>query len=485
MATIFDLVKAQELVSYFETLDKDRAPYLGEELFPADKKLGLSLKWIKGSAGLPVVLKPSAFDTAAIPRPRIGFDSVQAEMPFFKESLYIDEELRQELNKVLETGNQAYIDAVLGRVFNDTIRLIEGAGAQRERMRMMLLTTGAIAIAANGQAFTYDYGMPSDNKVDAAAKWSAATSNIIEDIRTLQDHIENEPIPVSLADLAVPETIPVMLGDHMSSSIRREVHNDPIPFEILLPGMFAQFPGYPEGDGNWISNMGIVDGQLRVQTIQDMSSRFGGIGVALSLVRSDGEIIHPSETLWGRAWEDHMPLPFMEASREINVSGEFRMAPYSISEYIFDVDLDNLDDYQLMFFGSVVMGVEGRWEVSVNTSDTANQIITIMDDILIMGHTVEFITLNPIGMQVRGRFDNDTNIWGGGSGEYGEFVAYVETSDGNILLKSSGRGYINALSDRYDSEPLGGYFDWSWQTESPLDISTVTAIIIEGVRIPV
>jgi len=305
------------------------------------------------------------------------------------------------------------------------------------------------------------------------------------EITFAQDHIENEPIPVSLADLAVPETILVMLGDHMSSSIRREVHQDPIQFEILLPGMFAQFPGYPEGDGNWISNMGIVDGQLRVQTIQDMSSRFGGIGVALSLVRSDGEIIHPSETLWGRAWEDHMPLPFMEASREINVSGEFRMAPYSISEYIFDVDLDNLDDYQLMFFGSVVTGVEGHWEVSVNTSDTANQIITIMDDILIMGHTVEFITLNPIGMQVRGRFDNDTNIWGGGSGEHGEFIAYVETSDGNVLLKSSGRGYVNAFSDRYDSEPLGGYFDWSWQTESPLDISTVTAIIIEGVRIPV
>ena len=124
MPTIFDFVNATEMVSYWETLTKDRPPYLGETLFPAQKKLGLDLKWIKGSAGLPVVLKPSAFDAGAVPRPRIGFDRLTAEMPFFKESLYIDEELRQQLNMVLETGNQAYIDAVLNRIFNDNTVLV-------------------------------------------------------------------------------------------------------------------------------------------------------------------------------------------------------------------------------------------------------------------------------------------------------------------------------------------------------------------------
>lgn len=141
MPTIFDFVNATEMVSYWETLTKDRAPYLGETLFPSQKKLGLDLKWIKGSAGLPVVLKPSAFDAGAVPRARIGFDRLSAEMPFFKESLYIDEELRQQLNMVLETGNTAYIDAVLNRIFNDNTVLLEGAAARREQMRMMALTT--------------------------------------------------------------------------------------------------------------------------------------------------------------------------------------------------------------------------------------------------------------------------------------------------------------------------------------------------------
>ena len=122
--TIFDLMQAQELVAYWEELVQDEAPYPCEELFPADKKRGLDLKWIKGARGLPIVLKTSAFDAAAIPRPRIGFSAMQAQMPYFKESTYIDEELRQELNLVLETGNSAYIDAVMNRVFDDETRLL-------------------------------------------------------------------------------------------------------------------------------------------------------------------------------------------------------------------------------------------------------------------------------------------------------------------------------------------------------------------------
>ena len=192
MPTIFDFVNATEMVSYWETLTKDRQPYLGETLFPAEKKLGLDLKWIKGSAGLPVVLKPSAFDSGAIPRPRIGFDRLSAEMPFFKESLYIDEELRQQLNMVLETGNTAYIDAVLNRIFNDNTVLLEGAAARREQMRMMALTTGAISITANGQNFDFDYGMPSSHKVTVTTSWSNPDADIWNDILTGLDTIEND-----------------------------------------------------------------------------------------------------------------------------------------------------------------------------------------------------------------------------------------------------------------------------------------------------
>lgn len=190
--TIFDLIKAPELTSYWEEHTQDMPPYLGEELFPNDKKLGLKLDWIKGANGLPVVLKPSAFDVGAVPRPRIGFDKLSTSMPFFKESTYVDEELRQELNMVLETGNQAYIDAVTRRVFADEMHLLEGARARREEMRMMALTTGAIAITANGQAYNYDYGLPEEHKSQVETSWSDSTSDPIEDMRIAMDKVEDD-----------------------------------------------------------------------------------------------------------------------------------------------------------------------------------------------------------------------------------------------------------------------------------------------------
>lgn len=189
--TIFDLMQSTELTAYWEELVQDEAPYPCEELFPDDKKRGLSLKWIKGSKGLPIVLKTSAFDVHAVPRPRIGFDKLTADMPYFKESTYIDEELRQELNMVLETGNQAYIDSVMNKIFDDETRLLRGARAARERMRMMALTTGVVSMANNGQAFTYDYGVT--HKGNATVSWSNhATADPIEDIRVAMEAIQDD-----------------------------------------------------------------------------------------------------------------------------------------------------------------------------------------------------------------------------------------------------------------------------------------------------
>lgn len=192
MKSIFDLVKSEALVAYWETLATQQPPYLGEELFPAQQKLGLDIKWIKGAKGLPVVLLPSAYDVKAKKRDRIGFEKLSAEMPFFKEGTSIDEELRQQLNMVIATGNQAYIDSVLNNVFDDEMRLLVGARAQRERMRMQALTTGAISIRANGQDYDYDYGMPNNHKATVSTSWSDPTASILDDIRDSLDVIEDD-----------------------------------------------------------------------------------------------------------------------------------------------------------------------------------------------------------------------------------------------------------------------------------------------------
>lgn len=186
--SIFELVTADQIVSYWNTINADQSGYLGEELWPAQKKLGLDLKWLHGAKGLPIVLKPSAYDAVSLKRDRIGFKQTIAEMPFFKESMYIDEELRQQLNMVLETGNQAYIDSILNRIFDDDTQLLAGAKAQRERMRMSLLMTGAVSISANGQDYDYDYGM--DASQQKTTDWTDPDADIIGDIREWQKQIK-------------------------------------------------------------------------------------------------------------------------------------------------------------------------------------------------------------------------------------------------------------------------------------------------------
>ena len=190
--TIFDIVTATDIGAYWEATSQERVPYVGEVLFPNKKKLGLDLEWINGNSGIPVVLNLSAFDANVIPRAREGFTLTQAKMPFFKESLYIDEEIRQQLNMAMENGSSAYVDVLTQRIFDDNIKLLEAARVQRERMRMTMLTTGAISIASNGQAVSFDYGVPTGHKATATTSWKTNTTDIIADIKSWQDKIEDD-----------------------------------------------------------------------------------------------------------------------------------------------------------------------------------------------------------------------------------------------------------------------------------------------------
>lgn len=138
----------------------NQIPYLGTGLFPARKKAGLDLSWLKGSKGLPVSLMPSAFDAAATFRDRIGFEKLETEMPFFREGFKIKEKDRQELLRV-QDSNDPYARAIIERVFDDANSLIDGANVVPERMIMQLLFpengNAGISISANGVAYIYNY----------------------------------------------------------------------------------------------------------------------------------------------------------------------------------------------------------------------------------------------------------------------------------------------------------------------------------------
>lgn len=196
--TIFDMVNAKEIATYWTEASENRVPYLGATLFPARKQLGLDLSWIKGAQGLPVALTPSAFDAKATLRDRIGVKKVETEMPFFREAMRIGEKDRQEINKLLAASNRATLEPVLNRIFDDAGNLIAGAEVQAERMRMQLLSTGKIKITAeNRMSYDYDYKLPSTHKATlgtgSTVKWSATTTATpVQDIQGWQDKVEED-----------------------------------------------------------------------------------------------------------------------------------------------------------------------------------------------------------------------------------------------------------------------------------------------------
>lgn len=192
MPTIFELVKAKEIATYYTNANSNKIPYLGETLFSPKKQLGLNLSWIKGANGLPVVLSPSSFDTRAVLRDRVGFEKIDKEMPFFKESMMINEKDRQDLNNAMMSGNQSYIDIIVNKIFDDKAILLDAARAARERLRMQVLSTGRIDFFANGVGYNGDYHMKAEHKGNASTPWiDFDNANPVKDILDWMDTVED------------------------------------------------------------------------------------------------------------------------------------------------------------------------------------------------------------------------------------------------------------------------------------------------------
>lgn len=199
MASIFDFVTASNVVAYWIEKNVNEQPLLGETLFPYQREVGIKLDWIKGASNQPIALRLSAYDSKAIRRDRQGIEEYTTKMPFFKESMYIDEELRQQLNTLLQTNNSALINQIITKIFNDQIELIKAARISLERMRMEVLTSGTITLASDGQAYSYDFGIPETQKATVSTDWSDPDADVIKDITDIVDYMKAQGVIITKA----------------------------------------------------------------------------------------------------------------------------------------------------------------------------------------------------------------------------------------------------------------------------------------------
>lgn len=196
-----DIFTTEAIAARWTEAATTRDAYLGEVLFPAQKKNGLDLSFLKGSKGLPVALMPSAFDAMPTFRDRPGFEITETQMPFYREGFKIKEKDRQELMQVQES-NSRFARPIIARIFNDTDELIEGARVSAEQSRMSLLFpeegNAGITIAANGVKYTYNYDPDGTWKTNnyfvltGDSKWNQkSTANPFKDIDTVKQAINS------------------------------------------------------------------------------------------------------------------------------------------------------------------------------------------------------------------------------------------------------------------------------------------------------
>ena len=194
--TLYEIFDSKAIAAYWTDVNVNmQDPMIGTKYFPTSKQTGLELGWIRGKNNLPVALQPSAFDTKAPLRDRIGVSEISTEMPFFREAMRIGEKDRQNIETLLAKGIDFAQPTIL-RIFDDLKNLVDGAQVQAERMRMSLLATGAISITAtadNGRPIDYTYNYDADGTwadennliLTGTAQWTlanAATSNPIDDL---------------------------------------------------------------------------------------------------------------------------------------------------------------------------------------------------------------------------------------------------------------------------------------------------------------
>lgn len=200
---ITDVYNSKAIAIVQSEVASNAIPYLGEGLFPTKKKMGLDLKWIRTSKGLPVSLSPSAFDTVSTIRSREGFKMDETEMAYFKESMLVKEQDRQDMMRVQDSSDP-YAQEVLSHIFDDANTLIAGAKVVPERMRMSLLANAnghpSISISANGATYSYNYdpnnaysgsNFADVGSVQSTNYWTdTSNSDPMKDVANAQDAVE-------------------------------------------------------------------------------------------------------------------------------------------------------------------------------------------------------------------------------------------------------------------------------------------------------
>lgn len=219
-----ELINSKEISTYITGLPLEML--IGEALFPRKKQVGMDLKYIKGAKKKPVVLKPSSFDVAVKNRAlKATVDVKTKKMPFFKESVLVNEEDRQQLLLAAQAENQSMLLMVISQIYDNYVGLVDGGDSQMERMRMQALADGYINIVSDDADIVFDFEVPESHKeiLTGDDLWSNPAADIVGDIERWKTIMRNAGYAVPTRMVLTSKTFGYIA---INSAIKLDIDKD-------------------------------------------------------------------------------------------------------------------------------------------------------------------------------------------------------------------------------------------------------------------
>lgn len=141
----------------------------------------------------------------------------------------------------------------------------------------------------------------------------------------------------------------------------------------------------PEIESFMISNIGIIDGNLHIQTWRDKDME--GHSSSIYLRGPDGNRIDAEGHVnFGDVDKDGNPIP-----------GNYP----TYQNYLYHIDVDRLDEYKLFTDFTTSQQLKGNWEITFKAQDKG--VLKIDRELSIDGLKIHNISITPFGISLRGK----------------------------------------------------------------------------------
>jgi len=188
-----DYINSQAIALYMKDLPAEDT--IDKALFPDTHITGTKLESAKGAKKKSIALRQSTFDVAAKMRALNAKVTVKStEIPFFKESVGIDETTRREIMNAMNANNQNLVDAVIDQVYDGQANLIKGADVVAKKMRASVIQNGYLKFTSSDGDIIVDYGVPSTHRtaLTSSDKWTDASADIVGDVKAFRKSITDD-----------------------------------------------------------------------------------------------------------------------------------------------------------------------------------------------------------------------------------------------------------------------------------------------------